>query len=384
MTTIIHVIDSAGLYGAELMLLALAQEQKRKGNNPIILSIGENNSQQKPIETESRRRGIKVVSLRMSKGLNISGSFKILKIARAHKAEIIHSHGYKGDILLGIIPRWLHDFKLLATVHGWTAKKKISTLGVYKFADQICLLNFDAIVVVNRAMLGIRYFKSVVYHRTYAINNGIDISPDRYCLTTEGESNDKIINFISQGYFVIAGIGRLSVEKAFHNLILALAMALKDQPKLGLIIFGDGPEKNYLEKLIIDHQLSKNVMLAGYVSNASAYISRCKLVAISSSTEGLPLVLLEAMLCKTPVVATRVGGIPDILNNEKFGYTIKPDSPTAIAEAILNIESNYSVAKTKAEAAHHQLLAHYSAATMQKKYAELYDHILFKNIQSKK
>src|SRR4030042_1785419 len=99
---ILHAIDSDGLYGAEMVLLCLMESQKQMGLHPMLLSLGDTAVGPKEIDIEAKERGLNVFPLRFQKGLNIKGAFKILELAWSLESQIIHSHGYKANILLGI------------------------------------------------------------------------------------------------------------------------------------------------------------------------------------------------------------------------------------------------------------------------------------------
>ena len=127
---VLHVIDSGGLYGAEVMLLNLMSEQVAMGLEPILASIGDPGITEKPLETEAIRRGLPVKVFRMRPGPNVWGALKILRFARSELVGLLHSHGYKGNILFGLMPRMLRRIPMVATVHGWTWTGGISRMGL--------------------------------------------------------------------------------------------------------------------------------------------------------------------------------------------------------------------------------------------------------------
>ena len=100
---VLHVIDSEGIYGAETMLLGLMVEQQRMGTKPILCRIGRRGGPEKAIEAEAATKGIAVARIRMSGGPNPFGAFKILRVAAEGRVDLIHSHGYKGNILLAAL-----------------------------------------------------------------------------------------------------------------------------------------------------------------------------------------------------------------------------------------------------------------------------------------
>src|SRR3989337_2476449 len=116
---VLHIIDSGGLYGAEVMLLNLVQEQLRLGLDPVICSIGEKRFFEKPLESEGLKRGFKIKKFRMRAGPNLLGAYKILRFAHIGKFDLMHTHGYKGNILFGLLLRGLRKIPLVSTLHGW-------------------------------------------------------------------------------------------------------------------------------------------------------------------------------------------------------------------------------------------------------------------------
>jgi aspartate carbamoyltransferase len=149
---ILHVIDSSGIYGAETVLLNLASEQVARGDGPLLLSIGGPDVSEKAIETQARRLGIRCLPLRMRDGLNLAAGREILRVADDCRVDIIHSHGYKGNILLGLQRRGTRGIPVITTLHGWTATSTWSKLGLYRALDQRMLSRLDGVVLVNDAM----------------------------------------------------------------------------------------------------------------------------------------------------------------------------------------------------------------------------------------
>lgn len=383
MMKILHVRDSAGLYGAEYMLLSLAEEQNQQGLSPIILSIGNKNSGTKDIEIEAEKRGIKVLQLKIANGPNLFGSFAILKMAKELDIDIIHSHGYKPNILLGLTPRFLRSCKLLTTLHGWTSSRRLTKLSLYKWVDQKLLPRFDGIVVVHKQMLEHRCFSKINKAKLHVVNNGISIKQD-----TIGGSQAapglapnaltmRINDFKREGSFVIGGIGRLSEEKAFMLLLEAFAEVIKLCGDVRLVIIGDGPQRRLIEAFVESMSLSGKVLLAGFADNAKQYLPLFDLLVIPSLTEGLPLVLLEAMLCKTPIIATAVGGIPDVLQGSEFGETIPAGDTRILASSISRAIRNVPELLDKAERAQEHLYQNFSAKKMCDDYSALYSSICF-------
>lgn len=146
-------------------------------------------------------------------------------------------------------------------------------------------------------------------------------------------------------YPIIFSIGRMVERKGFRYLIEAIPYVLKENPKTKLIIGGDGPERKKLEKLSIDLEIAENVIFPGFISNEELpkLMSIADIFVLPSivdrrgDTEGLGLVLLEAMACGTPVIGTNVGGIPYIIKNGVNGFLVEQKNSEQLAKEIIRL-----------------------------------------------
>lgn len=141
--------------------------------------------------------------------------------------------------------------------------------------------------------------------------------------------------------YVIGYIGRLSEEKGVHNFIKAVPVIFNSFSINGnILIGGNGPLKSSINKYLFDDNFNK-VQIMGWIPREELpnYLNSIKLIILPSFTEGLPNLLLEAMACGTIVVATSVGGIPDVIKDGETGFILKDNSPECIAETVLKVLS---------------------------------------------
>ena len=366
---ILHIIDSGGLYGAEVMLLNLMSEQVKLGLEPILASIGEQGISEKPLEVEARRRGFHVETFRMRPGPNIAGAFKILHYAWRSGVDLLHSHGYKGNILFGLMPKGLRRLPLVTTIHGWTWTGGLDRMALYEWLDRLSLRFIDRVVVVNNAMID-----KVSLKRIHVVNNGISID------STDSKSStapiDPTITDFCRNGFTIGAIGRLSPEKGFDILLEALKEVADSKPEVRLVILGEGNERGALEAQIKILGLEEQVLMPGYTANARRYLPQFRIFALSSLTEGLPIVILEAMQAGVPIVATRVGGIPGVLENGRAGILLESGSCKALSEGIFEVINNQVAAVEKVQVARQRLIDHYSSRAMAESYREIYRSVI--------
>lgn len=142
---------------------------------------------------------------------------------------------------------------------------------------------------------------------------------------------------------LVGYIGRLSGEKGILNFVKAIPAILEEGRETKFLIGGDGQLREKIERYLDEKNLSPKVKLAGWVPHDELpdYLNELKLVVLPSYTEGLPNVMLEAMACGTPVLATPVGCVPDVIKDGENGFIMQNNSPECIAENVVRV-LNYS------------------------------------------
>lgn len=398
---ILHIIDSGGLYGAEVVLLNLVDEQIKMGLDPAIASIGEKNVGEKPFETEALNRGFRVIKFRMWPGPNFAGAWKILRFAHKEGFDLLHSHGYKGNILFGFLPKRIRKIPLITTLHGWTSTDSFTRMKLYEWLDAFSLKFIDAVVLVNKGMFSNPKLKNLNGINLYIINNGIPIPAAQFNNSTDQPFNqsvtqqtqqtqrtqvtqvtrqlDKtIIDFCRKGY-TIGSIGRLSEEKGYRYLIEAFYLMIQEGVDAYLLIIGEGSERNFLEQLIEKLSLTDKILLPGYCPAAHDYLSYLDVFVLPSLTEGLPITLLEAMQARVPIVATRVGGVPEVLENGKDGLLVEPRDPEKLADAISRIYHDTKIGSKLTDCAYKKVITDYTTEKMALQYLDIYRELCMAN-----
>jgi glycosyltransferase involved in cell wall biosynthesis len=371
---ILHIIDSGGLYGAEVMLLNLMSEQVALGLEPILASIGDRHCSVKPLEEEARRRGLPVQCFRMRSGFNLPGALAVLRFAWQEGVELLHSHGYKGNILFGFIPRKLRRIPMVATVHGWTWTGGMSRMMVYEWLDARSLAHLDRVILVDQAMKGHAGLRNRARFPLEVVANGIaggNLSEPIQSMVLDRE----ILDFCSNGY-VIGAIGRLSAEKGFGSLLEAVAGLAAQGMELRLVLLGHGELQEKLKAQIASLGIADRVLMPGYVVEAKNYLPFFKIFVMPSLTEGLPMVLLEAMAAGVPIVASRVGGIPQALQEGRAGLLIEPGSVETLKLGIAEVVERPAIAERRALAAKLRVRQEFSSKAMAENYRDIYLSVL--------
>lgn len=371
---ILHIIDSGGFYGAEAMLLNLMEEQVALGLDPILASIGRPGVGEKAIEVEARRRNLSVRPFRMKPGPNWRGCREILEFAKSEGADLIHTHGYKGNILFSLMPRALRQVPMVTTLHGYTWTGGLTRMYFYQKLDAMCLRRSDQVVLVNGAMTNHPFLRGKRNIPFKVIENGIAVSR-RGDRPAGGELRSDIIDFAGKG-FTIAAIGRLSREKGFDRLVEAVAGLVAAGKDIRLVIMGDGYLKGELFLKVNELGIADRVMFSGYVDGAGRYLPYFNLFAMSSLTEGLPMVLLEAMAAEVPIVATYVGGIPEVLDHGEGGVLVGAGDVGALKGGIEEVMDRPEAAARRTACALARVREVYSSRAMAERYSKIYADLL--------
>ena len=258
---------------------------------------------------------------------------------------------------------------MVCTLHGWTSKSSFKKIALYENLEKALVHRLDYVVAVSDSILQ-KIEPRVRNGKALKIANGMPVSlwspseGSRVWRETKGTERDPIS---------LLAIGRLSHEKGFDILIRAAQLLKEQGVHISVRIAGDGPRRNELAGLIDAAGLSREVELIGYVMETQPLYLNADIFILSSRTEGLPIVLLEAMSHGTPVIATPVGDIPEVLGAKECGQLlISIDAPalaTAVCEfmeiGVEGIERMVRMAKRRVE-------QEYSAVAMAQKYQNIY------------
>jgi colanic acid biosynthesis glycosyl transferase WcaI len=183
-------------------------------------------------------------------------------------------------------------------------------------------------------------------------------------------------NYLGNGEaVVISHISNFRPVKRVHDLVYAMKMVSRKDPGTKLMLIGDGPERISVERLVKRLDLEEYVTLTGFRSDVANLLKCSDVVVLCSETESAPLTLLEGMSSGLPVVATRVGGIPEIIKDGVNGLLVQSKNPEAIAEKILELNSDPEMRRSLGEAARETVLEKYTAEKIVGQYLETYESV---------
>lgn len=253
---------------------------------------------------------------------------RVLDVCRELKPAIWHGHDYKSN-LLGLYVRRHMPIELVTTVHGWV--KQTWKTPVYYAIDRYCLRRYDKVVCVSEDLYRMCRKLGVPADRCWHVPNAIDTNEFQRRIS-RAEAKEKL--GFAPHRILIGAVGRLSEEKGFHLLIRAINKLVQAGLNVELAIAGEGDQQDALTKLIAELDCGDRVRLLGFQRRPIDFYQAMDVFALSSIREGLPNVVLEAMALGTPVVATRIAGVPTLIDDGVNGIVIEPGSIDKLTSAL--------------------------------------------------
>lgn len=197
---------------------------------------------------------------------------------------------------------------------------------------------FDIIMIFFEKLMCLLSKSIIVYSKSLIKEWGLEKYKNKITVSYEhflDLANFKVMSEYNCRRKIIGYAGRLSIEKGVLNYLEAIKLI----PECVFVIIGDGNLRSEIRTYIDENRMGEKVKLSGWVPHDKLpdYLNELKLLILPSYTEGLPNILLEAMACGTPVLATKVGAIPDVIIDGETGFLLENNSPECIAETVLNI-----------------------------------------------
>ena len=228
----------------------------------------------------------------------------------------------------------------------------------------------NAVVVVSPLMQNDARIRQCKVANLQTICNGISLQKWR----TAGV-DPTIKKFCEEG-FIVGAVGRLSPEKGIDVLIDAMTVLSARHPDMKAVVIGEGPSRAALEKMITNAGLSDKILLPGFRQDAKHYMRYFDVYVLASLTEGLPIVILEAMASRVPVVATAVGGVPDVIGNSEYGLLVKPNDSIGLVSAIDKVYQEEIPVDELVDRAYQRLIEHYTSKQMAARYLAVYRDVV--------
>lgn len=360
---IVHLCTPARVGGLERVVQALARAQSEQGHEVTILAVAgaveDATAFFAPLEGAPLRTVPMVFGARAYREERRAVRDRLAALA----PDVVHTHGYRADLLHGG-PTRRAGIATVSTVHGSSRMGGLSHF--FEWLQLRALRRFDAVVPVSGPLERTLRAVGVAPDRLHLIPNAVSA---QMVALGRAEARERL-GLPADATRVFGWVGRLVPVKGADVFLRALAK-LPAGSGIGSIV-GDGPDRPAMEALAGELGLAERVRFHGEVDDAAAFLSAFDAFVLSSRSEGTPIVVLEAMRAALPVIATAVGGVPDLVDDPRTGWLVPAESPDALAAAMTAAFSVPGEGLRRGRAGADRLRAEYDPVTWVTRYDAAY------------
>lgn len=379
---ILYLITDLNIGGSEKMLYELVTRIDQTKFSPLVCGLKSWGYYAEKI----KEKGIKVITLNLEQGFwltkNFQAIFTLVKIIREERVNLVHTFLFRANFLGRIAASLAGVAKVISSIRVMEEEKKY-----HLFLERITSFLSDKFIVNSQALKNFIIEKmKTPAKKIEIIYNGIDFSN---LPKVENKNKCQELGYREED-ILIGTVGRLHKQKGIEFFIKAIKIitqapspctkkwggASPITQSLKFLIIGDGPERKNLQSEICDLQLENKVQLFGWRTDVLEIISILDIFVLPSLWEGTPNVILEALAYGKPVVATKVGGVPEIIEDGKNGLLVEPANAKKLAEAIIWMLENPEKAKEMGEKGKKKVENFFPIDKMVKETERIYDKLL--------
>jgi glycosyltransferase involved in cell wall biosynthesis len=362
---VLFIIDSLPLGGAENQIVTLATALRNDRYSIHVCCLRSEGVQADTL----KKRGISVVHLGMRLRYWPIAVYKLYRLITKLKPSIVHTHLYQAGIWGRLAAKLAGVPIILSTEHS-----NVFPSHRIKFLEQFANHFTDKTIVVSETIRQwLIQSQGILPENIIFIPNAVDVEQFNV-LKSRDQFNIQLARDTTT--IIIGTVARLVKAKRLDYLLEAAKLVWAEAPQARFLIIGDGPLHEELEEMAKRLDLTQCVRFLGNRRDIPELLAGLDLFILSSEREGIPVAMLEAMAASIPVVATCVGGIPQVIQNGKNGVLVPPHDPLALANAIIALCKNSSAREAIGGEGYRTVLAYYSIRVVANQIASLYDSLL--------
>lgn len=358
MIKVMHIVLGLQVGGLEKFVLDLIDKYSLEIKPMIVCLEGKG-------ELGGRYDDLDIVELRKEPGINIKTVKQLISLIKEKKVDVLHTHN-PGPHFYGAISGYLTGRPVIHTKHGRNYPADIKKVWLNKISS---FLTEKIVAVSQNAAEICLEVEKIPASKVTVILNGVDTN--LFCAVDVGNRKD-------QGLVYVGIVARLSVEKDHRTLLAACKLLTEKTTEFHLEIIGDGPLRCVLEATVKDLDLDKYVSFSGMRHNVSELLRQLDVFVLSSTTEGISLTLLEAMATELPIVATDVGGNPEVVIDGETGYIVPSQNPEEMANKLFRLIDDENMRRQMGKKGRERVVENFSIKETARQYEELYSSVLSK------
>lgn len=384
MKKIAYIVRSAWQGGVETHVYELMQYAQSKNYELLLVSLAD-----APVNDKFLGLNVKTIVLNDSVGMSLksfSNIFNLYRVLKRNKPSVVHSHGTRPIFIGSLVARLALVPRVLVTVHN--SHKLMSLDGENRTKIHLLILSIffhiTGFALSNRIIYVARclrddFFKQIAFipflagwlnKKSLVIHNSVD---SEFFQNKNNKSQFKKQLDLPEDVITIGTVGRLDPNKGIHLLLPAVKSLIDKNNRVVLMVIGDGYFMQELKFLAENLGISKEVVFFGHRDDLLEFYNAMDIFVISSFSEGLPLVLLEAMACKVPVVVTDVGAIGEVVDNNTSGIVVPNNSSNELEKGISILLRNSDLREEIALSGQHVVVSRFTKRLMMESTIAQYD-----------
>lgn len=369
--TLLDYVGGTG--GAERLAIEIATRlDKSRFQSSLCASRYASAGTPTPSETAAverlRESGVQFLPLERSRRSQVAAWRPLASYLRREQVSVLHSHMFGSNLSGALLGRLTRVPVVIAHEHTWSFEGK----PLRKLLDREVIARWSSTVIAvsqedRRKMIDV---ERIPPEAIRFVPNGIDVNAPGVGRDLRSELG------IAEHSPVLGSVGSLRAQKAYDVLIGAVASLRDEHPDLRLLIVGDGEERERLERLVRDFGVEEHVMLLGRRLDVPDVLAILDVAVSSSDYEGSPLAVMEYMDAALPVVATAVGGVPDLVEHGVHGLLVPPRDPNALAAAVGELLRDRERARHMGERGQRRRRTEFDIASTVRNLEDLYEELL--------
>jgi glycosyltransferase involved in cell wall biosynthesis len=352
----------------------------RGGQNQVLLtvnglrSIGHRAALVAHPDGELRRRaseGLELIPIASRSEMDLAAAWRLARVVKRLQPDIIHAHDPHGVAMAALALSMRSGATHGGPAPGLVVSRRVdfhlkgNSLSRWKYRQVGCFI--AASEAIRRMLIA----DGVPEEKTITVHEGIDVEH----VLAAPPVNVHETFFLPHHAPVVGNVGALVPHKGQRYLIEAAHLVVQQCPDARFIILGEGELREHLERLVHEHHLQKHVLLPGFRTDVLGCIKGFDLFVMSSVTEGLGTSLLDAMACSKAIVATRTGGIPEVVEEDVDGLLVRPRDHRELAAAIVRLLNDEAARRAMAAAGFERVRARFTVERMVSETADAYERL---------
>lgn len=364
---VLFVITKSNFGGAQHYVYDLARGLPRDTFEAVVACGGSGVLVEKLNEAQ-----VRTIPLPLTRDVSplrdLASFFALVHLFRTECPDVVHLNSAKASGLGAVAARLAGIPNIIFTAHGWAFNEDRALLShiAIKFFSWLTVVLTHKTIAVSEAVHRDTQNWPFVKNKVVTIHNGVD----SIAFLSRKEVREKL--HLPPDAFIIGTIAELHPNKGLTYAIEAIAKLLEKHPDIYYVIWGDGEEKDPLNALVKARGLHGRVLLHGFMKDASHYLKAFDCFVLPSTKEGLPYVILEAGLAELPVIATSVGGIPEVILDQKTGLLVPAKNADALADALDKLITSPTLRTSLGNTLHEKVLHDFSLDNMTTNTLKLY------------